>query len=132
MNKIIFRSESERERAKEKNTDYVWYTLVDSAEQAEQLSNMNPWNKDDAVIRKKLYLLDDCVIVIRPARSEDKIETTKDFNKGYYFIEIMNQDASIKHSSRAIYLWEQAIEYSSWFKGLSFSAALRVWNVKKI
>ncbi|EDF8688625.1 hypothetical protein GCA46_23435, partial [Salmonella enterica] len=80
--------------------------------ESEELASINPWNRDEAVLKKKLYLLDDCVIAIRSARSEDRIEK-RDYNKGYYFIEIMNQDESIKLSSHRIYSWEQAIEYSS-------------------
>uniref|UniRef100_UPI0030C76CF0 hypothetical protein n=1 Tax=Escherichia coli TaxID=562 RepID=UPI0030C76CF0 len=90
-----------------------------------------PWNQDDAIINKRFSLFDVCVISIRPARAEDRIEK-RDYNKGYYFIEIMNQDESIKFSSHKIYSWEQVIECASWFKGVSFLAAQRIWKAKKL
>ncbi|EBH3660741.1 hypothetical protein PN77_21275 [Salmonella enterica] len=112
MDKIIFRAESDRVNAKSSGTEAIWYTVVRELNESEELASINPWNRDEAVLKKKLYLLDDCVIAIRSSRSEDRIEK-RDYNKGYYFIEIMNQDESIKLSSHRIYSWEQAIEYSS-------------------
>ncbi|EGO7477587.1 hypothetical protein IU802_004237, partial [Salmonella enterica] len=105
-------AESDRVNAKSSGTEAIWYTVVRELNESEELASINPWNRDEAVLKKKLYLLDDCVIAIRSARSEDRIEK-RDYNKGYYFIEIMNQDESIKLSSHRIYSWEQAIEYSS-------------------
>ena len=132
MKKIIFRSESERERKKDYFSESIWYTVVNDVNQSGDEKSVNPWNGDLAVTNKKLYLLDDCVVTLRPARAEDGIEMLKDYNKGYYFIEIMNQDESVKFSSHRVFLWENAIEYASWFKGLSFIAASRVWKVKKL
>lgn len=132
MNKVVFRSESDRESAKENGVESIWYTVVNDPNKSEQLANVNPWNHDAALIKKKLYLIDDCVVSIRPARSEDRIGRSNDFNKGYYFIEIMNQDESIKFISYKVYMWEDALQYISWFKGLSFTAALKVWKVKKL
>ncbi|EZJ48644.1 hypothetical protein AD10_5050 [Escherichia coli 1-182-04_S4_C2] len=104
---------------------------MNELKQSEQMASTNPWNQDDAIINKRFCLLDDCVISIRPARAEDRIEK-RDYNKGYYFIEIMNQDESIKFSSHKIYSWEQVIECASWFKGVSFLAAQRIWKAKKL
>lgn len=132
MDKLIFRSESDRTNASESFCESVWYTVVDEHEELEAQGNVNPWNQDCAVIKKTLYLMDDCVIVIRPARSNDKIEITRDYDMGYYFIEIMNQDGSEKYSSHKIYKWDEVIEKAYLFKGLSFSAASRVWKVKKM
>ncbi|HAX6928175.1 TPA: hypothetical protein OCE99_004999 [Escherichia coli] len=131
MDKIIFRSESDRENAKASDTEAIWYTVVNELKQSEQMASTNPWNQDDAIIKKRFCLLDDCVISIRSARAEDRIEK-RDYNKGYYFIKIMNQDESIKFSSHKIYSWEQVIECASWFKGVSFLAAQRIWKVKKL
>ncbi|EGB7374373.1 hypothetical protein PCU69_003399 [Escherichia coli] len=86
MDKIIFRSESDRENAKASDTEAIWYTVVNELKQSEQMASTNPWN----------------------------------------------QDESIKFSSHKIYSWEQVIECASWFKGVSFLAAQRIWKVKKL
>lgn len=96
------------------------------------IANVNPWNKDKAIIQKKWYLMDDCVVMLKPARMEDRISRSRHEPVRFYFIEIMNQDESIKFTSRRIYSWDEVIEFVSWFKGLSFTAATKVWKVKKL
>lgn len=42
MDKIIFRSESDRENAKASDTEAIWYTVVNELKQSEQMASTNP------------------------------------------------------------------------------------------
>lgn len=131
MDKIIFEFFSDMSVGR--NTeDLGWYFFEDEYKNKKDIADINPWNKDKAITQKKWYLMDDCVVMFRPARMEDRIKRSRDEPVTSYFIEIMNQDESIKFTSRRIYSWDKVIEFASWFKGLSFIAATRVWQVKKL
>ena len=131
MDKIIYRCTSEV-RINRNMKDLVWYISEEEFKNNKKVADFNPWNKDEAITIAKNYLMDDCVVIFRPARMEDRISRSRDAPVMFYFIEIMNQDESIKFASRRIYPWEKVIEFASWFKGLSFVAATRVWKVKKL
>lgn len=132
MTKLIFRSSSDREKTINNDIRPFWFVVVHNQEEAERIASHNPWNGDNAIFTEVYYLLDECVVCIRPARSAERFKPNKDVNKGFYFIEITNQDEAVKYSSNNIYSWDDAVKYASWFKGLSFSAAQRVWKVKKL
>lgn len=131
MDKIIFEFFSETSISRNPE-DLVWYFFEDQLKNEKDIADINPWNKDKAITQKKMYLMDDCVVMLRPARMEDRIRRSRDEPVTSYFIEIMNQDESIKFISRRIYSWDKVIEFASWFRGLSFTAATRVWKVKKL
>ena len=132
MKKIVYVSEIDMLDAMESDVDHIWYTVVNNEKEAIEACSRNPWNGINAITTGTLYLLDDCVLTIRPARSVQVPDSNKDFCKNRYFIEISNQDGSICYSSYKNYSWDDAIKHSSLFKGLSFNAAVRVWGIKKL
>ena len=131
MDKIIYECSSEVWKNRN-NENHTWYVSEDEFKYKKDVAGFNPWNKNEAITRKKMYLMHDCVVIFRPARMEDRISRSRHNPVMFYFIEIMNQDESIKFTSRSIYTWDKVIEFASWFKGLSFIAATRVWKVKKL
>ena len=131
MDKIIYECDSGL-MINRNTEDHVWYISEEEFKNNKEVADFNPWNKDEAITIAKSYLMDDCVVIFRPARMEDRISRSRDAPVMFYFIEIMNQDESIKFTSRRIYPWEKVIEFTSWFKGLSFVAATRIWKVKKL
>lgn len=132
MEKIVLLSDSDSEHARETGTPSLWYTVIHDSNLYDEQAKKNPWNQDESVFEKRCYLMDDCIVSFRPARFEDRIDRQQDRNKGHYFIEIANQDGSYILTSRLVYTWDQAIEFASYFKGLSFNAASRVWKSKKL
>lgn len=130
MKKIMLLSDCEDPNLIAPPGKKTWYTVVHDEEASYELAKKNPWVGLESIIEAKTYLMDDCVVIFRPARNENGTHKG-DSDKGYYFIEISNQDASIVLSSRKIYLWDEVIKIADLFKGLSFQAATRVWHVKK-
>jgi hypothetical protein len=131
MKKLALRSSSDLENALDQSVEPYWYTVLHD-ETSCSLSNKNPWNQDDAVITQTLHLADDCVITLRPARHSQEENGACDHEKDRYFIEISNQDRSTVLSSSRVYLWEAVNKIALYFKGLSFTAATRVWKAKKL
>jgi hypothetical protein len=131
MKKIALRSSSNLENALDHNLKPYWYVVLHDEVSAE-LSDRNPWNQDEAVITQTLYLADDCVITLRPARHSLEEGQTPNYEKDHYFVEISNQDRSTVFTSFSVYTWEDANTMAFYFKGLSFTAATRVWKVKKL
>lgn len=119
-------------KADEVSTPLLWYTVVHDERDSQQLAKRNPWNQEDSTFEKRCYLMDDCVVTFRPARCEDRIVRQQDYNKGLYFVEIANQDSSLIFTSRRVYSWEEGFDRISYFKGLSFTAATRIWKAKKL
>lgn len=107
-----------------------WYTVVHDDIKSYELAKKNPWVGLESIIEGKRYLMDDCVVIFRPARNETVVGKGAR-EKGYYFFEISNQDASVTLSSRKVYVWGEVIKMADLFKDLSFQAATRVWGVKK-
>jgi hypothetical protein len=132
MKKTAVRSSSNLDKALENDVSPYWYTAIHSGKPYEEQAGTNPWNQDSADTEKTVYLADDCVITLRPARFGLTSESSADFEKDQYFIEITNQDGSTIFSSNKVYPWDKALELSTYFKGLSFTAATRVWGVKKL
>jgi hypothetical protein len=132
MEKIVLLSDSDDEKARETGSPSYWYTVVHDNANSIDLTKKNPWNMDESIYEKRCYLMDDCIISIRPARLEDRISKQQDHNKGFYFLEIANQESSQIFTSRSVYTWENLLELIGHFKGLSFTAATRVWKVKKL
>jgi len=130
MEKLIFYSSSDREKARDDGVDGSWFTVVGDLDLAMEMADVNPWNGDAAIIRKKYKLFNDCLVSIRPARSNDGVGR-QEYNKGRYFIEIEGNCSGERLSSRKVYLWAEAVEISGLFEGLSFEAACRVWKIKK-
>lgn len=71
MDKIIFRVEFDRVNVKLSGIEVIWYMVVREFNELEELVSINLWNRDEVVLKKKFYLLDDCVIVIWLVRFED-------------------------------------------------------------
>jgi hypothetical protein len=130
MEKIVLVADSNDENAREKGVPSIWHTVVHGHTNSRERAKINPWNQDEAIYEKRCFLMDDCVISVRPARYEDRIGKSQDYNKDRYFIEIANQDGSIIFSSHKVYPWDKVLELSTYFRGLSFTAATRVWKVK--
>ncbi|WP_317697296.1 hypothetical protein [Xylocopilactobacillus apis] len=128
MTKEIFMFNSDRLKAKEQGVDDTWFAVNNDENNP---LDYNPWNQDLAEIKKKFLLLDQCVILFRPAFAKDEY-SNREYNKGCYFLEITNQDGSITYSSKKLYTWEQLTPLAALFKDLSFSAASRVWKAKKL
>ncbi|MBD8124484.1 hypothetical protein IFT62_25090 [Pseudomonas lutea] len=132
MEKIVLLSDSNHEKAREKGQPSSWYTVVHDTDDVIDATKKNPWSLDESIYEKRCYLLDDCVVSLRPARFEDRISKQQDYNKGFYFLEIANQEGSQIFTSRNVYTWEKSLELIGYFKDLSFAAATRVWKVKKL
>lgn len=132
MNKIFLLSDSDDQNARDVGVPSHWYTVIHDDARDEVLAKQNPWNQDESEYEKRCYLMDDCVISIRPARYEDRISRVQDYNKDCYFVEISNQDRSSISTSNKVYSWDEAVKLGSYFKGLTFTAATRVWKVKKL
>ena len=132
MEKVLLVSDSDGDRARETGTSSLWYTVIHDNMSPLEQANKNPWNRDQSTYEKRCYLMDDCVVSFRPARFEDRIDRQQDHNKGLYFIEIGNHDGSAILTSRMVYAWEKVLEFANQFKGLSFTAATRVWKAKKL
>lgn len=132
MKKLVVRSSSNLEKALEDKVEPYWYTVLRDEHQYSIRSEKNPWNQDAAELEKTVYLADDCVITMRPARYALKNDGSYDYEKDHYFLEISNQDSSIIFSSARVYVWEEVNRLAVFFKGLSFTAATRVWKVKKL
>jgi hypothetical protein len=132
MKRLVIRSSSNLEKALEDKVDPYWYTVLHNGHQSSMQSQKNPWNQDAAELEKAVYLADDCVITIRPARYGLKNDGSYDYQKDHYFLEISNQDSSIVFSSACVYAWEEVNRLACFFKGLSFTAATRVWKVKRL
>jgi hypothetical protein len=130
MEKLFFYSSSDREKARDDGVDSSWFTVVDELNSAMERADVNPWNGDAAIIRKKYRLFNDCLVSIRPARSSDGVGK-QEYSKGKYFVEIEGNCGGEKLSSRRVYLWSEALEIASLFEGLAFEAASRVWKAKK-
>lgn len=131
MKKLALRSSSNLENALDHNAKPYWYIVLHN-ETSSELSDKNPWTQDDAVMTQTLFLADDCVITIRPARHAPEENGSYDHEKDRYFVEISNQDRSTVLTSFSVYSWEDANTMAFYFKGLSFAAAIRVWKVKKL
>lgn len=132
MKKIVIRSSSNIEKAWEQDIPSSWYTVVHDKEMSRVLARSNPWNLDRSEYESESYLMDDCVITIRPARYRLKNEDTGDHEKDRYFIEISTQDGSVILSSHCVYDWDDVNRLAAFFKGISFAAATRVWKSKRI
>lgn len=131
MKKRLVRSSSNLEKALADEVSAHWYTLlIDNGESAS--GTRNPWNQDVAELEKTVYLADDCVITIRPARYALSEGAYADYEKDRYLLEISNQDSSMVLNSARVYAWEEVTMLASFFKGISFTAASRVWKVKKL
>ncbi|MGH8418276.1 MAG: hypothetical protein ACRER8_13490 [Pseudomonas sp.] len=132
MKKIAIRSSSNLEKALKDNVQPYWYSVLQTDGQVSPTSEKNPWNEDVAELEKTVYLVDDCVLTIRPARYALKNDGAGDYEKDHYFLEISNQDGSSIFSSNRVYSWEDVNNLAIYFKGLSFTAATRIWKSKKI
>lgn len=132
MAKVVLRSSSNLEKALEDDVSPYWYTAIHSGKPYEEQAGTNPWNHDSAGTEKTVYLADDCVITLRPARFGLTSQSSADYEKDHYFIEIANQDGSTILSSHKVYSWDRVLELSTYFKGISFTAATRVWKAKKL
>jgi len=132
MTKLVIRSSSNLENALNDDVQPYWYSVLPQGEQNSRPSAQNPWNQDSSELEKTVYLADDCVIVIRPARYALKDGGRGEYEKDRYFLEISNQDNTIVYSSNRVYGWEEVNALACFFKGLSFNAATRVWNSKKL
>lgn len=132
MKKIVIRSSSDLQKALEDEVKPFWYTVLHDNDQFSELAEKNPWNQDAVETQKKVYLSDDCVITLRPARYTLKIDGAGDYEKDHYFLELSNQDGSTILSSASVYTWEEVNALAFFFKGLSFTAAMRVWKSKKL
>jgi hypothetical protein len=108
-----------------------WYTVCHPQNPLSEVPHKNPWNQDEAEFESTIYLADDCVITIRPARHSHSTEGSADHEKDHYFLEISNQDASVILSSVQTYRWEEVNQLAFFFRGISFTAATRVWKAKK-
>ena len=131
MKKIAIRCRSNRENAVDIGAKPYWYFVCHSQNQLPGHSHKNPWNQDEAEFESTVYLADDCVITIRPARYSYKPDDSADHEKDHYFLEISNQDASVILSSVQTYRWEEVNQLAFYFRGISFTAATRVWKSKK-
>lgn len=129
---MAIRSSSNLEKALEDRVEPYWYTVLREEHQSSILSGKNPWNQDVAELEKTVYLADDCVITVRPARYALKNDGSGDYEKDHYFLEISNQDSSVIYSSARVYIWEEVNRLAVFFKGLSFTAATRIWKAKKL
>lgn len=130
MEKPVVRFSSEP-LAEDEEGDCVWYVFEEKELNEVDSFCINPWSKAEAITQKKFYFLDDCAFTIRPARMEDRIGPSRDEPPSAYFIEIANQDGSLRLCSRRSYSWDDAIKYANTFKSLSFSTASKVWKLKK-
>jgi hypothetical protein len=128
MDRVFYSSSSSKMKAKDDCVSWQWYTVApvghsrDKDEEPEDALK-NPWNGDEAEMVFECPFPDQCVISIRP---------TKDHGRREYFLEISNQDESIRLSSRKIYEWEEVMKLASFFKEASFFAAQRIWKSKKL
>lgn len=84
----------------------IWYTVVHESITELERAHINPWNQEEAVCHEQRYLMDDCVISIRPARYESRLDRQQDQSRGCYFIEIANQNSTRVFSSRSVYSWD--------------------------
>jgi len=132
MKKRVIRSSSNLEKAVEDKVVPYWYTALVYENQACEFSENNPWNQDAAEFKKTVYLSDDCVITIRPARYALTDGGNGDYEKDRYFLEISNQNSSFVYTSARVYEWKAVNKVALFFKGLSFYAAARVWKAKKL
>jgi len=130
MEKIVIRFSSEL-LSEEEESDCVWYIFEEKELKEIDSLCVNPWNKAEAITQKKMYFLDDCTFTIRPARMEDRVSPSRDEPPSAYFIEIANQDGSLRLCSRRLYSWDDAIKYANIFKSLPFSTASKIWALKK-
>ncbi len=85
MEKIIIRSGSNLEKAWEEGVQSYWYTVLHDEEKSHVLARTNPWNLDTSESESEAYLMDDCVITIRPARHRLKKEDIGNHEKDFYF-----------------------------------------------
>jgi len=131
MKKTAIRCRSNRENAVDIGAKPYWYFVCHSQNQLPGHSHKNPWNQDEAEFESTVYFADDCVITIRPARYSYKPDDSADHEKDHYFLEISNQDASVILSSVQTYRWEEVNQLAFYFRGISFTAATRVWKSKK-
>jgi hypothetical protein len=116
-------------KAENDRVDSRWYTVAPVGYSRDkdgklEATRKNPWNGDDAVTVAEFPFPDNCVITIRPIKNYGKGRT--------YFLEISNQDESVRLSSRNIYEWEEVMKLASFFKEASFFAAQRIWKSKKL
>lgn len=131
MKKKVIRLSSNLESALERGVEPYWYAVCHAHTESLQLLPKNPWNQDLAELEQIVYLADDCVITIRPARHSLSEDGSGNYEKDHYFLEISNQDASMTFSSAKTYSWDNVNQLAFFFKGLSFSSANRVWKAKK-
>jgi len=132
MEKRVIRSSSNLEEALEDEVEPFWYTVLHSKNKTDELIQTNPWNQAPSELEKTAYLADDCVITIRPARFSLEKGGAGDYEKDRYFLEISNQDSSTIFSTHRVYSWDEVNRLAFFFKGLSFTAATRVWKGKKL
>lgn len=136
VNKFYKSSSDERVKAKEDGVPSYWYTCyVNTQSPVTRDSDelwISPWNGIKAITAAEMYFHDKCVISIRPASAYESCKKDSEYYKMEYFLEISNHDESVRYSSRRLYRWEEIITLASLFKGLSFTAALRVWKSKKL
>lgn len=132
MKKVVIRSTSNLEKAWEGNIPASWYTVLHHTEKSSVHARINPRNQDASEYESECYLMNDCVITIRPARYRSEGEEAGNHEKDCYFIEISNQDGSVVLSSHCVYDWDEVNKWAFFFKGISFAAATRVWKSKNL
>ncbi|WP_341961240.1 hypothetical protein [Pseudomonas sp. RC10] len=131
MKKNAIRWSSNLENALDVGVKPYWYTVCHAQNELPEHPEKNPWNQDEAEFETTVYLADDCVITMRPARYSLNTDGGGDYEKDHYFLEVSNQDASVILSSAQTYRWEEVNQLALFFRGISFTAATRVWKVKK-
>lgn len=132
MKKNAIRWSSDLENARDLEVKPYWYTVCHPKNQLSETPHKNPWNQDEAEFEQTVYLADDCVITMRPARYSVNPDGGGDYEKDHYFLEISNQDASVILSSAQTYKWDEVNQLAFFFRGISFTAATRIWKVKKL
>jgi len=131
----FYKSDSSGIDAEDDGVQSFWFTVLNPHKPATKDSDevcKNPWNGDEAITVSENYFLDNCVVSIRPAHSHDGYNKSRDAYKMEYFLEISNNDESVRYSSRRLYNWDTIISLAALFRNISFTAAQRVWIAKKL